>query len=76
MAAKLMEILEGLRERGLIAYIYGDTVTGWSIRVLTKVTGTGCWYEYPVEPGIVNPYRTVEYVVREIVEEVKRYGKS
>ena len=73
MAAKLLEILEGLRELGYpLAHVYGD-LNGWKICVYIKDKGV---YDYPVEPGIVSPYRTVETVVREIVEEVKRYGKS
>lgn len=73
MAAKLMEILEGLRELGYpFAWIYGD-LNGWTIKIYIKGYGI---YDYPVEPGIVSPYRTVESVVREIVEEVKSYGKS
>ena len=73
MAAKLMEILEGLHELGYEwAWIYGD-LNGWKIKVF--VPGDGI-YEYLVEPGIVSPYRTVESVVREIVEEVKQYVKG
>ena len=73
MAAKLLEILEGLYELGYeMAWIFGD-LNGWKICVYIKDKGV---YDYPVEPGIVSPYRTVETVVREIVEEVKRYGKS
>ena len=72
MAAKLLEILEGLYELGYnLAWVYGD-LNGWKIQVLVP----GGFYEYPVEPGIVSPYRTVESVVREIVEEVQNYGKS
>lgn len=73
MAAKLLEILEGLHELGYEwAWVYGD-LNGWKIMVY--ITGKGV-YDYPVEPGIVSPYRTVEAVVREIVEEVQNYGKS
>lgn len=73
MAAKLLEILEGLRELGYaMSWIHGD-LNGWKIMVYKKGAGV---YDYPVEPGIVSPYRTVESVVREIVEEVKQYGQS
>lgn len=73
MAAKLMEILEILlNDWHISAWVYGD-LRGWKIKVL--VPGDGI-YEYPVEPGIVSPYRTAADVAREISEEVKRYGKG
>jgi len=82
MAAKLLEILEYLREEwSLTAWIYGD-LGGWKIKVF--VPG-GIWdpdeeetfiYTYPVEPGIVSPYRTAAAVAREIAEEVHIRGKS
>ena len=74
MAAKLLMILEWLREEGLTAWVYGD-LQGWQIKVLVPPKEDRA-YSYPVDPGIVSPYRTVESVVREIVEEVKSYGKS
>ncbi len=71
MAAKLMEILEYLREEwSLTAWIYGD-LGGWKIKVF--VPGDGI-YEYLVEPGIVSPYRTAAAVAREIAEEVHIRG--
>ena len=75
MAGKMLEILEGLRELGYpFAWVYGD-LQGWQIKVLVPPKEDRA-YSYPVDPGIVSPYRTVESVVREIVEEVKRYGKG
>lgn len=75
MAAKLMEILEGLRELGYEAYVLGKD-SCWFIIVRLWRGDHYVHVTYSVEPGIVSPYRTVESVVREIVEEVKRYGKS
>ena len=76
MAAKLMEILEGLRELGYDAYVLGKD-NGWYIIVRIWRGDHYVNVTYSVEPGIVSPYRTVETVVREIVEEVSsRYGQS
>mgnify|MGYP007115353804 CR=1 FL=1 len=82
MAAKLMEILEYLREEwSLTAWIYGD-LGGWKIKVILPYRNfdpddEGSYiYIYPVEPGIVSPYRSAADVAREIAEEVKSYGKS
>ena len=75
MAAKLMEILEGLRELGYDAYVLGKD-NGWYIIVRLRRFDHYVHVTYAVEPGIISPFRTVETVVREIVEEVKRYGKG
>ncbi len=76
MAAKLMEILEILHnEYHLFAWVYGDML-GWMIRVQVLNGTNVCVHDYPVEPGIVSPYRTAADVAREIAEEVSSYGKS
>ena len=76
MAAKLLEIVEILQnEYHLFAWVYGD-LRGWKIRVHVLNSKDVCVHDYPVEPGIVSPYRTAEDVAREIAEEVSSYGKG
>ena len=72
MAAKLMEIMEQLRERGIDSWVFADC-NGWRLYAGIPSGKTHC---FPIDVRIVNPYRSVEKIVEFIVKEVGSYGQS